>query len=224
MTTSGTYPSLSSYDGINIIDLAFADAGLTPQMVEAEHLTVAIQCIRRLQIEWVNRGVNQFMVTEESQSLVVGDESFIAPSGTIDILTAVYRQNGQDVQVSALSRIDYLSINDKTSGGNPLNYFVDKTSLPPTIFLWPVPDQSGLSLVYYRIKLMQDFVNFTNTPDMTILFIDALISGLAYRLASIYGTGREDRLKAQYEEAYAYAFERDGDNASLVLMPRLGGK
>ena len=222
MSTSGVYPSASNYESINIMDLAFIRAGITAQRNEAEHLYVALQELKLLLIEWANRGVNQFMITQEVAPLSLNQQTFTTPAGTIDILKAVYRQNGQDIEIGQISRDDYLLINQKTSQGNPLNYFVDKTTLPPVIYLWPVPNQANFSIVYNRLKLMQDVVHFTENVNTTILFMDALIFGLAARLAWNYNAERYQGLVDKYNESYQFAYDRDGDNANLIIMPRLG--
>jgi len=103
----------------------------------------------------------------------------------------------------------------------------------PNVTVWPAPDQGAVSnpfytLIYWRLRRLQDAGNGVNVEDIPFRFQEALVSGLAYKLSMKVegGLERMQVLKAQYDESWMLASEEDREKAPIRFVPRqsfLGG-
>ena len=128
MTTSGTYSTVANFTVAQVIDEAFRRCKVDPTTLTNEHTLSARISLDLMFIDWINDGVEQFIIDEQVTSLTgtSADISITTPTGTIDVLDMVYRDaNGQDIQIAPISRQDYLYIKDKTVSGQPITYFTD---------------------------------------------------------------------------------------------------
>jgi len=108
---------------------------------------------------------------------------------------------------------------NKLTASLPSRFWINRT-VPPVMTLWPVPVEAG-TLVYYKLRRMQDTGAYTNTMDIPLRFLPAMTSGLAYYLA-IKTVGADNRipiLQAEYERQFRLAAEEDRERASLMLLP-----
>ncbi len=226
MTTSGTYNTVANFNIAQIIDEAFRRCQITPSEITGEHMISARISLDLMFTTWCNDGLQQFIIDQQIHPLVGDgtDTNFTTPAGTVDLWSMVFRNaNDTDMEISAISRVDYQNISQKVTAGQPVSYFVDKTTIPPVVYLWPVQNVTGTFVVYNRVRQIQDTGAYTNTPDTTVLYKDAICAGLAARLAEKYcDADLETRLLAKYEQIYTLAKDQDRDRAPLVIKPNLG--
>ena len=93
----------------------------------------------------------------------------------------------------------------------------------PSVTVWPTPDDSQTyTLVYWRMRRIDDAGNGVNTMDVPFRFLNCLVAGLAYYLALKVpnAINRLDILKAQYDEAWELASTEDRETAALRFVPR----
>jgi hypothetical protein len=95
----------------------------------------------------------------------------------------------------------------------------------PCINVWPTPNPPGdqYTLVYYRMRRIQDAGNGIRTQDIPFRFIPCMVAGLAYYLgAKIPGVdpGRMQMLKAEYEQQFQLAADEDRESAAVRFVPR----
>ena len=93
----------------------------------------------------------------------------------------------------------------------------------PCVTVWPTPDDSQTyTLVYWRMRRIDDAGNGVNTMDVPFRFLNCLVAGLAYYLALKVpnAIARLDILKAQYDEAWELAATEDRETAALRFVPR----
>jgi hypothetical protein len=95
----------------------------------------------------------------------------------------------------------------------------------PCINVWPTPNSPGdqYTLVYYRMRRIQDAGNGIRTQDIPFRFIPCMVAGLAYYLsAKLLGVdpGRMQMLKAEYEQQFQLAADEDRETASVRFVPR----
>ena len=95
----------------------------------------------------------------------------------------------------------------------------------PCINVWPTPNPPGnqYTLVYYRMRRVQDGGTGVRTQDIPFRFIPCMVAGLAYYLSSkLPGVdpGRVSMLKAEYEQQFQLASEEDREKASIRFVPR----
>lgn len=93
----------------------------------------------------------------------------------------------------------------------------------PNVNIWPTANAGGgYTLVYWRLRRIQDAGNGVQTQDMPFRLIPALVAGLAYHLSMKIpeATQRVGLLKQAYEEQWDWASSEDREKASLRLAPR----
>jgi hypothetical protein len=95
----------------------------------------------------------------------------------------------------------------------------------PCINVWPTPNPPGdqFTLVYYRMRRIQDAGTGIRTQDIPFRFIPCMVAGLAYHLSvKIPGVdpGRMPMLKAEYEQQFQLAAEEDREKAAIRFVPR----
>lgn len=94
----------------------------------------------------------------------------------------------------------------------------------PCINLYPTPAAgSTYTLVYWRMRRMQDAGGGVNVQDVPFRFINCMVAGLSYMLSvKIQGTDpqRIIFLKADYEEQFGLASTEDRETAPLRFVPR----
>ena len=94
----------------------------------------------------------------------------------------------------------------------------------PNINIWPtgVPGQQ-YTIVYWRMRRIQDAGTGITTQDIPFRFIPAMAAGLAFYMSQkIVGMDltRVPFLKTEYEEQFKLAADEDRDKAALRFVPR----
>jgi len=95
----------------------------------------------------------------------------------------------------------------------------------PCINVWPTPNDPGnqYTLVYYRMRRIQDAGSGIRTQDIPFRFIPCMVAGLAYYLSiKLFGVdpGRMQMLKVEYEQQFQLAADEDRETASVRFVPR----
>jgi hypothetical protein len=222
MTTSGTIAF--DLDVLDIIEEAFERAGLEAR--SGGDFRTARRSLDLIGDEWSNRGLNLWTVSQGTVSLVAGTATYALPVDTIDLIETYLRVTANSVSTDTfLSRVsvsDYAAVSNKALSGTPTQVFVARTATP-SVTLWPVPEDAD-TLVYWRLRRMQDIGSAASTPDIPSRFRPALIAALAYQIAMKRPevTDRVPMLQAEYERQFGLAADEDRDRASLWLVPWLG--
>ncbi len=200
------------------IDEAFERIGIDPASIIQRHITAARRSAQYLFTEWSTQrmGVHQWCVDLQTQAIIIGQTTFTMPTGSIDILSAVLRQDDIDTEMYALSRDDYLVIPVKDQPGRPDRYFVDRGRDLPTVYLWPAALRT-YDMVYWRLRQIQDVGGPRSTNDLPFRFLDAFVNGMAFRLAVKFNYEKMKDMKALYEQSYNQATEDDGERAPLTI-------
>jgi hypothetical protein len=225
MATSGT--AAFNMDLTELVEEAFERAG--SEMRTGYDLRTARRSLNLMFTDWSNRGINLWTVEQGSQVLTAGTGTYTLPADTVDLLEHVIRTsagstaNQADLSVSRVSVSTYASIPNKLTTGRPVQIYIDRQTSAPSINLWPVPDTAQTyTLVYWRLRRIQDAGNGVNTMDVPFRFLNCLTAGLAYYLALKLPNGLEriGLLKQQYDEAWELAATEDREKATFQLVPR----
>jgi hypothetical protein len=223
MATSGT--AVFDLDLTEVIDEAAERCGY--EIRSGYDLRTARRSLSLLLVDWANRGLNLWTLEQGTIPLVAGTATYSLPVDTVDLLETVIRTGSGVSQVDiALSRISvstYATIPNKTSQGKPIQMWVERLATP-RLTLWPVPDASvPYSLVYWRMRRLQDAGTGVNTQDVPFRFLPALVAGLAYHLSMKLpgGLDRMPMLKQQYDEAWTLAEQEDREKAPVRFVPRM---
>lgn len=217
MTTSGT--TVFTPDLTDLIEEAYERAGL--ELRTGYDLRTAIRSLNFLMIEWANKGLNLWTVEQATTALTSGTAQYDLGATTIDVIEHVIRDsNGNDIQLERIGMSAYAAIVNKTQSGKPNCIWVERLTTGTRVNLWPVPDMD-YTLVYWRLRRMQDAGTAVNTPDVPFRFIPALVAGLAYMIAMKRPEAQAvaPSLKAVYDEAFQLAADEDRDRSSLWFVP-----
>jgi hypothetical protein len=219
MTTSGTYafnPSLGE-----IVLYAYNLCGLRNTSLLQEHMEAARMASNMMLGRWSSQGVNLWTVDKVTVPLVQGTSTYSVDPSTIVMLDAYISTGGIDRIILPISRTEYASYPNKTQQGFPTTFWFDRL-LSPTVTLWPVPDGTQTSLVYYRVKQVQDS-NLTNgqTVEIPYYFLEAFAYGLAQRLAMIWAPDKVAMLKPMADESYNIAVAQNVETASMYISPQI---
>ena len=222
MTTSGT--SVWNLDILDIIEDAYERAGLSART--GYDYRTARRSLNIISAEWSNRGLNLWTVEGTTLTLNAGVKDYTLPSDTIDMIeqmVRVYSQGSQlDYTIERIGVGDYASIPNKATTGRPLQIYVQRT-LTPTFTVWPVPDQS-YTLLYWRMKRIEDATTGTDTMDMPVRFVPAITAALAFYLAQKRpeAANRLQFLQTEYERQFALAADEDRGRESARFVPWIG--
>lgn len=234
-TTSGTATFEKGFSISDIIEESYERIGI--QGVSGYQLKGARRSLNILFQEWANRGLHYWEVNNNSITLVSGQSVYTmyrstadgtsdatAVYGVDDILEASYRNSSSvDSPLTKISRSEYQSLSNKTSTGQPTQYFVqrfiDKVTI--TLYLTPGSTEAGNTINYYYVKRIQDAGDYTNDADVPYRFVPCMIAGLAYYLAIKFAPERIQTLKMLYEDELQRALQEDGSSSSSYISPKV---
>jgi hypothetical protein len=230
-----TYTNDFSPNINEIFEEAFERAG--EELRTGYQFRTAARSMNYLLGEWANRGINLWTVEPGLIPLVKGQaEYFIPPNdnSTVDLLEHVVRTgndtpNQTDITISRISMSTYASIPNKVTPGRPIQLFVRRLNDGPLVTVWPVPDRGTAEapyyhLVYLRLRRIYDAGTGINTADVPFRFNEALVAGLAYKIALKLPNADPTRiqgLKAMYDEAWELASAEDREKAPVRFVPRI---
>jgi len=172
--------------------------------------------------DWNVQGINYWKTSEKTLSLVAGTRNYSLPAGTLDILSAVLRRDGSDIPMDRIALDDYSVIPSKTTQGRPVQYFYDAQYVPQ-IYLWPVPENSTDTIVYWGVDQIEDVTQSYQYADAPQRWHEALCAGLADKLAIKIPGLTVDRitiLAAQAQSSFDKAAMNEGEKTSLRIIPR----
>ena len=202
-----------------LIEEAYERSGL--EMRTGYDAKTARRSLNLMFADWANRGLNLWTVKQATVSVSSGTASYTLLDATVvDLLEVVLRNSsGTDFTLTQMSRSEYLRIPNKTSTGQPSQYFFDR-QVTPTITLWSTPDAS-YTLVFYYVRRIEDADALVNTTDAPFRFLPCMAAGLAYYIAIKKAPDRIQILKAIYEEEFQRAAAEDASSTPLKLTPNI---
>jgi hypothetical protein len=240
MSTSGT--SNFNLNLTEIVEEAYERCG--SELRSGYDLRTARRSLNLLFADWANRGINMFTIEQGSIVLTPGIATYPLPNDTVDLLEHVIRTGAgnqatqADLGITRISVSTYATIPNKLSQARPIQLLVNRNSgatypvtsdyspgqtASPSVTVWPVPDNSQqYTLVYWRLRRIQDAGNGTNDFDIPFRFLPCLVAGLAYYLALKVPEAypRLPDLKAMYDEAWEVAATEDREKAPVRFVPR----
>ena len=186
--------------------------------------------------EWGNRGLHYWEVANNNITLVAdqavytmfrstgdGTSDATAVYGVDDVLEVSYRNSNIDSPLTKINRSQYQSLSNKTSTGQPTQYFVqrfiDKVTI--TLYLTPGSSEAGKFINYYYVKRIQDAGAYTNATDVPYRFVPCMASGLAYYLSQKFKPQMVQQMKLLYEDELQRALAEDGSSSSTYISPKV---
>ena len=233
-TTSGTYVFEKNFSIDEIIEEAFQRMGI--QNVTGYQLKTSRRTLDIMFQEWANRGLHYWEIQNNNITLVAdqnvytmfrsaadGASDATAVFGVDDVLEASYRDSSNvDVPLTKISRSQYQALSNKSSTGQPSQYFVqrfiDKVTI--TLYLTPGDTQAGKFIYFYYVKRIQDAGKYTNEADVVNRFVPCMCAGLTYYISMKKAPQRTQEMKLYYEDELQRALQEDGSAASVFISPK----
>ena len=205
-------------DVAEIIEEAYERCGL--EVRTGYDARTARRSLNLMFADWANRGLNLWTVQQATQALTAGTATYTFTSDYADLLEVVVRRSSTDFELSKMSRSEYLTVPNKSTQGRPSQYYYNR-QISPQITLWPTPENSTDTLVYYYVQRIQDVDALVNTTDAPFRFLPCMVAGLAYYTALKKAPERVQLLKVVYEEEFQRAADEDEDRVPLKLQPSI---
>ena len=148
--------------------------------------------------------------------------AYTTKAGRPQKIVYAYRRDKNDIdsEVSIIGEAEYMRQSNKGSSGPPVEIWYQPTLTTGTLYVWPTDgganwDKFMLSVQY----LPDDFDAAADNPQFPIEWGQALIYGLADKLAPEYGVPLPERraLKQEAEFELAEALAYDTENASVII-------
>jgi hypothetical protein len=227
MATSGTYTN-SSIENADLIADAFERIGKDPDSIVTKHIDSALRSLFFLMSEWAARGVKEWKVEKftfaASNGFTTGASSLTLAARVIRIVTMVHRHDNVDTPVKLIGRQDYEYLVNKGQAGNrPDRAFLDRQRAAPILYFWPVLDNNTDSLIITAFVYMQDIGELSDNPEIPLFWQEALVSGLAAKLAEKYAPERLSEKITLANNAFKLARGEDRDPAPTKLRVRFRG-
>ena len=233
-TTSGTATFDKTFAIDEIIEEAYERIGM--QGVSGNQLKMARRSLNIMFQEWANRGLHYWEVANNNITLVAdqatytmfrstgdGTSSTTAVYGVDDVLEVVYRNSNVDSPLTKINRSQYQALSNKTSTGQPTQYFVQRLidRVTITLYLTPGSSEAGKFINYYYVKRIQDVGDYTNATDVPYRFVPCMASGLAFYLAQKFKPQMVQQMKLLYEDELQRALAEDGSSSSTYISPKV---
>jgi hypothetical protein len=234
MASSGTF-TFSPSNG-EIVLAAYERVDVRSPAIRAEHMSSARRETNLMFSEWSNRGVTLWTLARTQTTLTQGTATYSVNANTIMILdSSIVLNFGQANEsrryITPISYSEYITYANQQTPGPPTVYFFDR-QIAPNITFWPVPDGNGpYTWDFYSYIQIQD-ANFAGgeTPNVPWRWNDAIVAGLAGRLAKIYppqGAPMVDRITFEKqrgedaEKAFSIASTQDTQNVPMKFSPNV---
>lgn len=214
MTTSGS--ANFDLDVAELIEEAYERCGL--EVRTGYDGKTARRSLNLMFAEWANRGLNLWTVEQGSFTVTADQEYEELIPGMAGILEVVVRRDGTDYEVERLGRNEFALLPSKTTTGRPSQFWFNRLRTP-RLYMWPRPENSTDTIIYYYVRRIEDADALTNTTDVPWRFYPCMVAGLAYYLAMKKAPDRLQLLKGVYEEEFMRAADEDEERASLKLQP-----
>ncbi len=169
-----------------------------------------------------NRGVTQwFEIANNIATYQYYRISEVTEGGAavpLNLQQLYFNNNIIDYTMTNVSRYDYLSYPQKQQLGRPTVYYVSY-KINPVIYLWQNPN-TAYNCIMYSAQLAIPLINaYTDSLPIPPSFYEALINGLAWKLATIYNPQIAAERKAEYQESLQAAIIKDSETVPLVINP-----
>lgn len=203
---------------------AFGRIQIKPTEILTQHLQQATMELNLLLAKFNNATPNLWAVNLEALPLTQGVATYSLPAQTIQVLDVYVRYGGTDKFMFGMSRTEYATQADKSTQGPPNQFWFDRL-ISPTVTLYPVPDGNGPYTMYlYIVRNIQDaLLTGGMNVEVPTLWMDALVAGLAHRLARLFAPQFEQQRKADADEAWKIALDQNIENTPMYISPSLTG-
>jgi hypothetical protein len=180
---------------------------------------------------WINRQSGQqntitatlaSNITATATTLPLTSVAELGTTGFIQIGTEIVAYQNVDTVAKQLLNC-FRAQNGTTAAAHTTTEAITALNLP-NVNVWPTGDGGGpYTLIYWRLRRIQNAGNGVNVQDIPFRLITCLVAGLAFMIAVKKPEVTPDRvafLKAEYEQQWMLASQEDRDKSSDRYVPR----
>jgi len=175
-----------------------------------------------------NRDVHLFKQAQQTLSTVASQTSYTLDGDVLDVYDVYVLSDGttgSEISVARYTQAEYAAMPNKTNETRPSHFYLDRERDAPKLFLYPTPEKV-YTINYFEYTRIQDVGDYTNTLDVPVKFLPAVITGLAFMLSEklpTLDTARTTLFKRRYDEDVLRAIQEDEERTSLFLTPTIAG-
>lgn len=127
----------------------------------------------------------------------------------------------QDTPIKIIARNEYAQLSNKSSRGKIVQAFYNPQLGNGILSVWPAPDNATDVLRFWYERILEDFDTSDDTPDFAIEWGEALILGLAAKMAPSAGLTLQERAyhDAKADQALFIAMNYDHESTSMFCQP-----
>jgi len=234
MSTSGTTTWKLNRDAVisaALRKLSVLSGGSTPETYQVTNATEALNAMIK---GFQEDGMPVWAMKSYTFTTIVGQASYDIGTGqALDTpmplkVTQAWRNQtptSSNVPMNVVPDYNYNIYPLVNSSGTPVNLYYQPQGYKGTINLWPKPADAVTTITLRYQRPFEDMTSATDDFDFPPYWTEALIFGLADRLAPEYGIPLQDRqaLTAQAERFHTNALSFGTEEGSMYFQPDFTG-
>lgn len=150
-----------------------------------------------------------------------------ADSGNLDFELIELGNLPQEIPLGQLNRDGYVNQSNKVFPGRPSNYYFQRDLPRPVVNIWPAPFAAAeqAQLVLWRHRQIMDTDSLTSDIEVPQRWLEAIINGLAARMAAETPQVDINLIPALEQRAIVSiqkAWDGDNDGSPIQINPGIG--
>ena len=151
----------------------------------------------------------------------------VTGAGTLNYSAITLGNLPQDIPLGQLNRDSYVNQSNKIFPGRPTSYYFQRNVAQPVVYLWPAPFVAAEQaiLVLWRHRQIMDTENLRQEVEVPRRWLEAIINGLAARVAAETPTVDANLIPALEQRAalsLQAAWDGDNDGSPIQINPGIG--
>ncbi len=182
----------------------------TQDTLASADMDTGLDVLNAMLDSWWLESLAVYAVNQQSFATTAGVSSYtIGPGQTWNttrpnrVLSSVASYQGVDYPVNAIDRAQYDRIPYKATSGIPIVLFYDREFPTGTVYLYPGPSPSGITIKLNTYQQLQSFANIADPIDLPPGYARMIITNLAVELAPDFGRQASNELLLTARESKA---------------------
>jgi hypothetical protein len=235
MSTSGTTSWKLQRDSIisaALRKLAVLSGGSSP---EAYQITNSTEALNAMLKTFQTDGMPLWAMKSYTFTTIVGQSQYVIGTGlALDTamplkVTQAWRNissNSSNVPMNVYTDYNFNLLPLTISSGTPVNLYYQPLNGSGNINLWPKPADATTTITIRYQRPFEDMNSATDDLDFPSYWTEAIIYGLAFRLAPEYGVPLQDRqiLQKEAEFFHQQALSFGTEEGGLFFQPDFAGR
>lgn len=168
-----------------------------------------------------------FTVTSGTSTYNIGNSQTINTPMPLKVLQAYRTQStSTNIPMNVYTNYNFNLLPQTNTSGPPVNLYYQPLAQYGVISLWPIPSDSTTTVTLVYQRPFEDMNAASDDFDFPPYWTEALIYGLAWRLAPEYGVPIQDRASMMKEAEYFHqqALAYGQEEGSIYMTPDWAGK